>query len=524
MAIQIKKAVRERVYLKVAVGGPTGSGKTWGAIGIAKGLAPTGKILVIDTENRSASYYAGTADAAGAWDFDVVEIEAPFSTQKYLEGLKAAIDNGYEAVVIDSLTHEWAASGGILDQKSQKDARGGNSFTNWNDMKQLHNKFVETLLQSKIHVVCTLRSKMEYALEQDEKGKSSVRKIGLAPISSDGMEYEFGVFFDVDRATHHAIATKDRTGLFEGRSMPLGNEIGQELRAWRDSGAELRPEPPKPTTTAPAPATATHATATPAVPAASRGTQPSSATAAQPVPQGAAKVAPTNARERVTARPTHAPSAAPPTQGVAAQTSSPTQTPPTGSVDDSPAEFVAAMAELSAVTVGMPENTRKALVANFEAEGPSSLPALLVEIATIKGVMQPKTVGEVFSQMERPANAEVSQAVHDFCDPIADGPDADTDEANGGISQVQYEALNAFVGAFRIDRDALRSWAFKSGHLLPGANGPTLSRMKAEEFAKLRTKLTNNAIAAKGETWSQRTVRIINATPITTYQPMTAAS
>ena len=522
MAIQIKKAVRERVYLKVAVGGPTGSGKTWGAIGIAKGLAPTGKILVIDTENRSASYYAGTADAAGAWDFDVVEIEAPFSTQKYLEGLKAAIDNGYEAVVIDSLTHEWAASGGILDQKSQKDARGGNSFTNWNDMKQLHNKFVETLLQSKIHVVCTLRSKMEYALEQDEKGKSSVRKIGLAPISSDGMEYEFGVFFDVDRATHHAIATKDRTGLFEGRSMPLGNEIGQELRAWRDSGAELRPEPPKPTTTAPAPATATHATATPAVPAASGGTQPSSAHAAQPVPQGAAKVAPTNARERVTARPTPTAPAASATRAESGTTNAEPSDRALAIAGEPPPAWLEAMCELAAVTVGMPENTRKALVDGFDKEGPTSLPDLLAEIAKIKSVMEPTTPGEVFSQMERPAAAEVSQEASDFVDSIDPLP-ADTDEPNGGISQTQYEALNAFVGAFKINRDALRSWAFKSGHLLPGANGPTLARMKAEEFAKLRTKLTNNAIAAKGETWSQRTVRIINATPITTYQPMTAA-
>jgi len=182
------------------------------------------------------------------------------------------------------------------------------------------------------------------------------------------------------------------------------------------------------------------------------------------------------------------------------------------------------MAELAAVTVGMPENTRKALVANFEAEGPSSLPALLVEIATIKGVMQPKTVGEVFSQMERPANAEVSQAVHDFCDPIADGPDADTDEPNGGISQTQYEALGQLIGAFHINRDCLRAYMAKAGHLLPGAHGPTLARMKAEEFSKLRAKLCNDAIASKGETWSQRTVRVINSTSTTTFQPIAAAS
>ena len=496
MAVQIKKAVRERVFLKIAVGGPTGSGKTWGAIGVAKGLAPTGKVLVLDTENRSASYYAGTTDAPGAWDFDVVEIEAPFTPNKYLEGLRAAIDNGYEAVVIDSLTHEWNASGGILDQKSQKDARGGNSFTNWNDMKQIHNKFVETLLQSKIHVVCTLRSKMEYVMEEGANKKVEVKKIGLAPISSDGMEYEFGVFFDVDRSNHLAVATKDRTSLFEGRSVLLGDEIGRELRAWRDSGAELAPEPPKPITNpAPAPATATQGTATPVAPAAARATTPRAQGAAQSVAPGAGE---------------------------------PQAPAPTNPPVEPPAEWVAAMVELAEVSVGLDEKTRKALIADFESEGPTALPAVKEEIAKLRFILHPETIpttaGEVFSQMQPPAAQPVSQRASDFVDGLDPLPTYGTDPTDGGISPAQYEALGQLIGAFGINRDALRSYMAKAGHLLPGANGPTLARMKAEEFAKLRDKLCNQKIASGKETWSQRTVRIINATPITTYSPVSAAS
>lgn len=233
MSIQIKKAVRQRVWLKIAVTGPTGAGKTWGAISVAKGLAPTGKVLVIDTENDSASLYADR------WDFDTITIHAPFTTQKYSLALDAAIENGYEVVVIDSLTHEWAASGGLLDQKAAKDARGGNSFTNWNEMKRLHNGFVEKLLQSPIHVVGTLRSKMAYAQEQDERGKTTIRKVGLAPITSDDLEYEFSIVFDVERNTHLAVASKDRTSLFEGRSLNMGEAVGKELAAWLSGGAAL---------------------------------------------------------------------------------------------------------------------------------------------------------------------------------------------------------------------------------------------------------------------------------------------
>jgi hypothetical protein len=517
MAVQIKKAVRERVFLKIAVGGPTGSGKTWGAIGVAKGLAPNGKVLVLDTENRSASYYAGPGDTPGAWDFDVVEIEAPFTPTKYLEGLRAAIDNGYEAVVIDSLTHEWNASGGILDQKSQKDARGGNSFTNWNDMKQIHNKFVETLLQSKIHVVCTLRSKMEYVMEEGANKKVEVKKIGLAPISSDGMEYEFGVFFDVDRSNHLAVATKDRTSLFEGRSVLLGDEIGKELRAWRDSGAELAPDLPKPNSNpAPAPATATQGTATPAAPAVNRAPAPRAQSAAQPVAQGAK--APTSQAPAVAQpRPTQVQPASAPAQPTPTATS-------TSAPSEPPAEFVAALVELAEVSQGMPEKTRAALIASFEAEGPASLPALREEIAKTRFIMCPETIpttaGEVFAQMPRPENAPVSQEASDFVDDL----DPRLDTAGGGISGAQYEALNKFIGAYGINRDSLRAYMFKAGHLLPGKSGPTLARMKAEEFEKLRDKLTNQTIAAKGETWSQRTVRIINATAATPYQPTALAS
>jgi len=489
--IQIKKAVRERVWLKVAVTGPTGSGKTWGAIGLAKGLAPTGKVLVIDTENRSASYYAGISNQPGAWDFDVVELDAPFTTTKYLEGLQAAISSGYEALVIDSLTHEWAASGGILDQKSQKDARGGNSFTNWNDMKQLHNKFVEQLLQSKIHVVCTLRSKMEYVLEANDKGKMEPRKVGLAPISSDGMEYEFGVVFDVDRNTHLAVASKDRTGLFDGRSMHLGSDIGKELSSWRDSGAELKPEPlPS------APATAPHqASASPAAKESTRAATQGTQSAAQPAVQGAPQPA----------APTH-------------------QEPPAPDP-----VFVALLAELAAVTVNMPDQTRTKLLDLWEKEGPTDLDGLRKEIATLKAALKEETVHESFTAAQGDALARkepVSQAASAF----VDGLGVDTDEANGGISPEQYEALGKLLVAFGVDRDCFRSHCDKAGHLLPGKNGPTLARLKAAEFEKFRTRLTNKTKAGKHpvteepETWSERTVRIINAVPKTTYAPIAQAS
>ena len=499
MTIQIKKAVREHVYLKLGVTGPAGSGKTKGGIGLALGLAPTGKIAVIDTENRSASYYAGM------FNFDVVELDAPFTTQKDLEALNEIIKAGYEVVVIDSLTHEWAASGGILDAKAQKDVRGGNSFTNWGVMKSLHNKLVESLLQSHIHVVCTLRSKMEYVLEQDEKGKATPRKVGMAPISSDGMEYEFGVVFDVERATHLAVASKDRTGLFEGRSLSLNEEVGKELAAWLATGAAPSPAaqasagPARPTQ-APAPA------ASPAPTAPSNPARPA-APAAQTPPSSPGR------RTRTEA----APAAQPP-----AATGYDFQSHP----DWEP--FVEAMADLAQVTVGMPDMTRSKLVQQFDTEGPASLQALLAEIASIRSVMQPEAPGGAFTGMRPPAGPPISQEASDFADAVAEGPGTpepvpDTDEANGGIDANQYAALNTFIKAYGLNRDSLRTYMGKLNGLLPGANGPTLARMTVQAFTKLREDLTNTKPAPGGKTWSQVRIERINQTPATPYKPAVAS-
>ena len=233
MNIQIRKAVRSKVFLKIAVMGPAGSGKTYGSLGLAGGLAETGKILLVDTENSSASYYADR------FNFDVVDMHAPFTSQKYMEVLAEAVRLGYEAIVFDSLSHEWSASGGVLDKKADFDRLKGEKWGNWQDAKKPHSLFKEAWLQAPIHVIATMRSKMEYALETNSSGKLVPRKLGLAPIQDGDSEYEFGVAFEIDRDSHLATAAKDRTGLFDGRAFMLTEATGRELAEWLRSGKVL---------------------------------------------------------------------------------------------------------------------------------------------------------------------------------------------------------------------------------------------------------------------------------------------
>jgi len=224
-----RKATREKVFLKLAITGPSGSGKTYSALRLARGLVgPTGKISLIDTENRSASLYADR------FDFDSLEIAPPFDNEKFVDGVSAAVEAKYGAIVIDSASHFWE---GILDYKDKLDQRGGNSYTNWKIAGEKFGGVIKAVLQSPTHVICCMRSKMDYVQEKDDRGKTQIKKVGLAPIMRDGIEYEFTTVFDV-ALNHQAAVSKDRSGLFVDKIFQITEETGAQLEAWRLSGGE----------------------------------------------------------------------------------------------------------------------------------------------------------------------------------------------------------------------------------------------------------------------------------------------
>lgn len=221
-----KKAVKHMARAKLAITGPSGSGKTYSALLLAQGLG--GRTAVIDTENGSACLYADKWDG---WEFDVDKIEPPYTAQKYFSSIKEAIKGGYDVLIIDSATHLWAGEGGLLEQKSALDSRGGNSYTNWGSITKLHEQFKSLIQSSPIHIITTMRSKQEYILEQNEKGKQTPKKVGLAPIQRDGMEYEFTAVFDIGM-DHQFMASKDRTDLFDGVITKISVSTGEAIRQW----------------------------------------------------------------------------------------------------------------------------------------------------------------------------------------------------------------------------------------------------------------------------------------------------
>ena len=245
------KATRKQRKLRMALLGPTGSGKTYSALQIARGVVgPKGRIAVIDTENYSASLYADAAD------FDVLNL-TNFGPADYVDAIEQAEKAGYDAVVIDSLSHAWIGIGGALDQvdkaqaKSEAAGRTANSFTAWRNITPQHNKMVDKLVRANLHIIVTMRVKMEFVQEKDERGKTIVRKVGLQPVQRDGLEYEFDIVGDMAEAVLSVMKT--RCSLFHDAIITKpGQKEGAKLADWLNSGeAAPAPEPVKPTALAP---------------------------------------------------------------------------------------------------------------------------------------------------------------------------------------------------------------------------------------------------------------------------------
>ena len=177
------------------------------------------------------------ADMPGMPGFDVLDLDAPFTPERYTEAIKAAEDAGYDILIIDSMTHEWNGKGGCLEEVERiaKARYRSNSWSAWNEMTPRHRQFVDAMLTSKLHIIATMRSKTEMA-QEDVNGKKVIKKLGMKVEQRDGVDYEFTIMFDLVHDGHFANASKDRTGLFSSRTDPLilTPEVGAEIKKWLD--------------------------------------------------------------------------------------------------------------------------------------------------------------------------------------------------------------------------------------------------------------------------------------------------
>lgn len=228
--IQIRKAKRSATKLRLLLTGPSGSGKTYGGLLIAKGLGAQ-RVIVVDTEQGSSDLYDRLCE------FDVIDLKPPFTPERYIEAIDAAEAAGADAIIIDSISHEWNGKGGCLELVDEI-ARAkfkGNTWSAWSELTPRHRAFIDRMLRSSAHIIATGRAKTETA-QVDDHGRKKVVKLGMKLESRDGAEYEFTTVLDIIHDGHFAVASKDRTGIFGGDPKPITTDTGKRLAAWLAGG------------------------------------------------------------------------------------------------------------------------------------------------------------------------------------------------------------------------------------------------------------------------------------------------
>ncbi len=234
-----ESVTRKKSKARIALVGPSGAGKTLSALYLAYGITGDwGKIALIDTEHERARFYAERSDL-GTGVFLYAALNPPYSPERYISYVNQAAETVGEdgVVIVDSFSHAWDNEGGVLDIKSQiAKQKGKNDYTAWDEAGKIQNNLLNTILSVPCHTIITMRTKMAYAMEENDRGKMQPVKIGLAPVQRENAEYEFDVVLQIGR-DHIASASKDTTFLDKWSGI-ITPDLGEQLAEWLNNGAE----------------------------------------------------------------------------------------------------------------------------------------------------------------------------------------------------------------------------------------------------------------------------------------------
>src|SRR5277367_323880 len=236
-----RRAVKLGAKLRLALCGPSGSGKTYTLLKLATELG--GPVALIDTEHGSASKYADV------FEFDVLELDS-YDPLRLIELIDAASAHRYRVLCIDSLSHFWVGKDGELDKvdRAARRMQTPNSFAAWKQVTPIHNALIDKIISAPLHILVSMRSKTEWILDRDDRtGKTVPRKVGLAPVMRDGIEYEFDVCGEMDQDNTLQVTKSRCSKLSSGVFPKPGKELADVLKEWLGSDAvsDQERQPPR---------------------------------------------------------------------------------------------------------------------------------------------------------------------------------------------------------------------------------------------------------------------------------------
>ncbi len=245
MSFEIKDATRQGIKPLIGVYGESGCGKTYSALLLARGFAgPSGKIIMIDTENGRGSLYADVLPGG----YDVIQLDEPFSPSRYVEAIQAAERGGANIIVIDSMSHEHEGIGGVLDMAGESEAKSGKpGLHNWRLCKMEHAKMMQKLLRSSVPVICCVRAKYKTRQIKENGRTQIVKDDHTSPIQSEDFIYELTAHFEV-MPDHTIHLTKHshpslKECFPEDYKEPVSIKHGELIAVWANGGgAKSKPQ------------------------------------------------------------------------------------------------------------------------------------------------------------------------------------------------------------------------------------------------------------------------------------------
>jgi DNA polymerase III delta prime subunit len=236
-----RPAVRQGVKALTLFYGPSGSGKTYSAIQFTRGLVgPNGRIAFLDTEAGRGSHYAHLTG------YDIMDLAPPFTPARYLEAIEAAEDAGYDALIIDSISHGWEGEGGVLEQAERIELNSGRAGLHcWAKPKAQHKKLINRLLRSRLHLIFCARAREKPKQVKDSRGKTEIVSEGFEPIVEKNFPFEMLLsvgFSDTAPGVPDLALKKKIPGELAG-AFPQGSTVGlragEFVSTWLDGGAPV---------------------------------------------------------------------------------------------------------------------------------------------------------------------------------------------------------------------------------------------------------------------------------------------
>jgi len=231
--MQLRKAERKQAKLRIGLSAPSGAWKTYSALLLAYWICNDwSKIALIDTENWSWELYSHL------WEYNVLNLQAPFSPERYIEAIESCENAWIEIIIIDSISHEWEWSWGCLEinDKLAQAKYKWNTWAAWSETTPRHQKFIEKITSSDVNIITTVRNKVETA-----QVNWKVKKVWIKEQTREGFEYELTVNFNIDRDWHLAVASKDRTRLFIDKDpFVISEETWKQILDWNLSWKKVK--------------------------------------------------------------------------------------------------------------------------------------------------------------------------------------------------------------------------------------------------------------------------------------------